>query len=135
MSWRDAPLYVEAHDLASWILPRVAAWPRPAGRYLAGRVAAAAFNLVAEISLALTFPKSRASHLEQADEAIVVLRTGLRLARGLNLLSSRRLRFACERLRIIGRMVGGWRKRLEETSSLGGGTKRATIPGDGLPAA
>ena len=132
MSWRDAPLYVEAHDLASWVL-RKAAWKEPEGQQLAPRVAAVAFDLVAEVSLALTFPHRRAAHLERADEAIVRLRTGLRLARELELLSGRGLRFACERLRIIGRMVGGWRKRVE-TQRLDG-SEIAMTSGDGLPAA
>ncbi len=132
MSWRDAPLYVEASDLASWVL-RSASWTEPGGQHLARCVAAAAFDLVTAVSLALTFPQRRAAHLERADEAIVVLRTGLRLARGLELLSGRSLRFACERLRIIGRMVGGWRKRIGGTPRLGDDS--ITIPGDGLPAA
>jgi hypothetical protein len=135
MSWRDAPLYVEAHDLAAWLLARTASWDRSGAACLAPRIANASCELVESIALALTFPPTRRSHLERADASIVVLRTELRLARALEIVSARRLRFACERLRTIGRMVGGWRKRVERGSSRRGAGWREEVPGDGPPAA
>lgn len=115
MSWHDAPLYVEAHDLASWIVARAALWREPGGGLLAPRIAGAACELLDAVALALTFPAVRAAYLERADASIVVLRVELRLAEELGIFSARGLRFACERLRAIGRMVGGWRKRVEST--------------------
>ncbi len=135
MSWRDAPLYVEAHDLAAWVLERTGGW-RVEAAALAGATSAAACDLVTATSLALTFPDRRAVHLEQADESIVRLRTLLRLARRLGWLSAGGLRFAAGRLRAIGRMVGGWRKRVRHTSRRQ--TREAIEPttrGDGPPAA
>ena len=114
MSWRDATVYVEAHDLARWVLERTNSWPPTSDRHLGGPVAGAACDLLEEVSLALTFPRSRSLHLEAADEAIVRLRVLLRLAQSLALVSGGGLRFAAARLRKIGRMVGGWRKRIEE---------------------
>jgi len=116
MSWRDAPLYVEAHDLSRWVLERASVWPPPA--LLAPRVAAATTELLTAISLALTFPQGRASYLHQADEEIVRLRMLLRLARDLGMISPGGLRFASGRLRTIGRMVGGWLRRLEQSGRL-----------------
>ena len=84
MSWRDAPLYVEAHDLAVWVVGRAASWRQPGARCLAPRIAGAACDLVDAVALALTFPPSRAAHLERADASIVVLRTELRLAEQLH---------------------------------------------------
>jgi len=111
MSWREAPLYVESHDLALWVLERSRAWPEPGP--LGTQIAVAACDLVVEVSLALTFRVGRVEHLRHADEAIVRLRTLLRLARDLGLVSPRGLRFATGRLRAIGRMLGGWRKRVD----------------------
>lgn len=65
------------------------------------------------VSLALTFPASRSRHLEAADEAVVRLRELLRLAQELGLISPGGLRYASGRLLVIGRMIGGWRKRTE----------------------
>ena len=129
MSWRDAPLYVEAYDLAGWLLKRV---EDEADLQLGQRITGAACDLVETVALALTFPERRAAYLERADAKVVVLRTRLRLARQLGILSARRLRFACDRLRKIGRMVGGWRKRVQP-AVLGSG--HGTISGDGPPAA
>lgn len=134
MSWRDAPLYVEAHDLARWLLERAATWEdgEPAHR-----VAGSACDLLEAVALALTFPARRAEHLEAADGAIVRLRCQLRLARELGLLSPGGQRFAAGRLLAIGRMVGGWRKRVDKTErqAQGRAPRPRRNPGDGPQAA
>lgn len=113
MSWRDAPLYVEAHDLARWLLERTGHWP--AESPLRARLSQASCELLEAVSLALTFPLQRATHLQLADGAIVKLRVLLRLARDLGLVSAGGVRFAAGRLRVVGRMIGGWRKRVERS--------------------
>ncbi len=117
MSWRDAPLYVEAHDLARWIVERTNAWASRDERHLAPLVTRDACDLLSAVSLALTFPATRATHLEEADHGIVRLRVLLRLAQGLGLLSTGGLRFASGRLSVMGRMIGGWRKRVPASRS------------------
>lgn len=131
MSWHEAPLYVDAHDLASWVIERANAWPPERERHLASLVVGAACDLVTAVSLALTFPATRTRHLEAADYLIVRLRTLLRLAQSLKLLSPGGLRYAAGRLQEIGRMVGGWRKRVAKRQP-------APLPadsGDGPPPA
>jgi hypothetical protein len=113
VSWRDAPLYVEAHDLARWLLERTGTWP--ADTPMRSRLGEAACELLEGISLALTFPGQRAGHLQQTDAAIVRVRVLLRLARDLGLVSAGGVRFAGGRLRVIGRMVGGWSKRVQRS--------------------
>ncbi len=109
MSWRDAPLYVEAFDLSVWVAERAGSWRHePLARHASG----AAIELVTSVSLALTFPDSRKRHLAETDEGVVRLRTVMRIAESLELLSKGGLRHAAARLAEIGRMVGGWRKRL-----------------------
>ncbi|MCP4990137.1 MAG: hypothetical protein GY928_30095 [Colwellia sp.] len=134
MSWRDAPLYVEADDLAAWVLEQTHRWPPEVGEHLAPLAARAGCDLVCAVALALTFPARRAEHLEQADEGIVRLRTLLRLARRQHLLSPGGLRHASGRLRAIGRMVGGWRKRLPKPAAERRPHHPPPYPGDGLPA-
>jgi len=68
------------HDLGGWVLDRTRTWTRDGERNLSPLVARAACRLVDRVALALTFPERRALHLESVDEAIVVLRTRLRLA-------------------------------------------------------
>ena len=62
--------------------------------------------------MALTFPEGRAAQLQAADEAVVRLRERLRLAGALGLLSPGALRQLTGQLSAIGRMIGGWRRRL-----------------------
>lgn len=116
MSWRDAPLYVEAFDLSGWLIERVESWRHEP---LARRATDEAVELVSSVSLALTFPAVREHHLARTDEGIVRLRAVLRIAESVGCLSNRRLRFAAERLGVIGRMVGGWRKRLQRRQEAG----------------
>ena len=111
MSWRDAPLYVVAYDLVGGLLARVTDWP-PSHRFLQARLSQAAYDLLEGVSLALTFPQTRAGHLQQADQAVVQVRILLRLACDLSLLSTRQRAHFADQLRDIGRMIGGWRKRV-----------------------
>lgn len=112
MSWREAPLYVEAHDLGRWLLERLDGRPPFAASTLGRALAEAVIALVDEVSLALTFPPTRRHHLETADHQVVRLRVRLRLARDLGHLSAGGCRYAQGRLLEIGRMLGGWRKRV-----------------------
>ncbi len=111
MSWRDAPLWLEAHDLARWIIERVDSWSEERASHLGPLLTQGACELVEATALVLTFPKTRGSDLRAADRAIVRLRSRLRLAKELALISPGGLRFAEGRLRAIGKMVGGWQKR------------------------
>lgn len=107
MSWRNAPLYVRCHDLARWVLPRMAACPHP---QLRDRVTAEALELLTHVSIALTFTEDRHAQLRDADHAIVALRVQLRLALDLGFLPSNSHRYATDALSEIGRMLGGWRR-------------------------
>ncbi len=114
MSWRDAPLYIESHDLAVWVLGRCAGWSEPGLADLRSETSRSAIRLVEDVALALTFPAGRSRHLERADQGIVRLRIALRLARDLGALEDRQLRHASKQLRSAGRMLGGWRKRIDK---------------------
>lgn len=113
MSWRGAPVYVAAQDLATWVTLRAESWPGPTGWQLALRSTTEALDLVQALALALTFPDQRSASQQRADQAIVRLRETLRLATATGLLSHRQLRYACSRLAEIGRMLGGWRKQTD----------------------
>ena len=117
MTWREAPLYVAATDLASWILERQRTWD---ANILGQRLASTACDLQEAIALALTFPAIRRSQLHLADQGVVRLREQLRLVTDMTLLSPRQRRFALGRLAEIGRMIGGWRRRLSSSSRSSG---------------
>lgn len=118
MTWSEAPLFVEVQDLARWVAERAAAWVDRGHAILAARVAGEACSMLESVALALTFPATRPGDLEQADRSLARLRVLLRLARDLGLLPASGLRFAAGRLQAAGRMIGGWRKRLERDADL-----------------
>lgn len=74
MSWRDAPLYVRATDLAQDLARRVDARPEDPYPVLRARIATEALALLCAITSALSFPATRAGHLEQADGHAASLR-------------------------------------------------------------
>ena len=85
---------------------------KPADLYLR-EAAPLALEILDRVSLALTFPDRRVPLLRQADEAVVRLRMRLRLAIEAGSLSSGAFRKLSGQLLAIGRMLGGWQRRLE----------------------
>lgn len=122
--WAEAPLYVRAHDFSRWLMERQTAWSPQAMEQLGAALARNARTLLCAVSLALTFPTERPRRLIEADRSVVRLRVLLRLARELGLLSPGATRYAMGELREIGRMLGGWKRRL-------GRRRRRRPPGDG----
>ncbi len=107
MTWRRAPLYVRAHDLALW-LGRHAAATSPPARPVADEVAGLARDLLTALSLALTFPSERKARQRDADAAVVALRVRVRLLADLGGATDAQARHAIEHIDEIGRMLGGW---------------------------
>ena len=117
MSWREAPLYIEVHDLTRRVLEWTPTW---SDRGDPGPVATTrdqALALVDAVSLALTFPDGRLARLAAADASIVRVRMRLRLAHD---------RRAARGGRAVGgrgaaRPAGGWRRA--RWRSVGGGAR------------
>lgn len=138
MSAQRAPIYVQTHDLARWILERIETWPPERGVTLRGPLSETTCQLVTSVSLALTFPRGRLEHLHVADKSVVRLRMLLRLAGDLALFSPGGLRHAQGQLLAIGRMLGGWKKQLQPSPMQGSsGKEEPAAPknqGTGSPA-
>lgn len=129
MSWRDAPLYIEVHDLAREVLGRAPAWTAAGHALVATAAGGAALDLLAAVAQALTFPDTRPTHLVAADQALVRLRAILRVAQELDLLGAGAARALHGRTLLAGRMIGGWRKRVAGDPSI------QLPPGRGPPSA
>lgn len=108
---REAPLFVGAYDLYSWLLERLeraAAYPE-----LRSAVLMHSRGLLEKVTLALC-RFDREERLIQADEHAALLRAHLRLAAEKGLLEDRQLLHANHLLSEVGRQIGGWRKKLDE---------------------
>lgn len=122
----DAMLYGRCDAFARWLLARVRGWPDNAARLLGEPIFAEARALLAAVSLALTFKSERPRHLRAADEALARLRAMVRLTEVHPPLMDDIARAeAAEQLTAIGRILGGWRKRLGRGDALG----PAELPG------
>lgn len=106
-----APLFVDAFALAEWLLGRLGADERVLARSLAEH----ALALLSAIVLALR-GRRREEQLDDADERLLVLRTQLRLAAALAMLSEDQLLHALALADRVGRQLGGWQKQLDGAS-------------------
>lgn len=110
----DASLYICCDDLAARVLSEVRRWPDRAVELLGARLCAAALDLLVEVSVALSFPDARRQSLAAADMALTRLRVLVRLAeRPPPLLDDATRAELVDALARVGRMVGGWRRRVE----------------------
>ncbi len=107
----EAPLFTKTYDLVLWLMARTQSFPKSQRFVLGARVMDHAFEVLEAISLALR-GFDRADNVARADSALALLRVYLRLAADSALLRRRQLVFATERIEELGKMVGGWQKRL-----------------------
>lgn len=108
----DHVLRSRVHDLALWLLPHTARWPKRLRYALAQPVEVAAVALAVDLAEAETRRgRVRAEALARADGRLMGLRALLRLARDLGLLSSGAYEYVAERLDEVGRLLGGWMRR------------------------
>lgn len=113
MTGLTAPLFVQAYDLSLYVLERTAAFPKQQRFVLARRVEDAALDLLEHVALALQSERQRRARVEAADQALTRLRLAWRLARDRNHLCERRYAHAATQIDEIGRMLGGYLKKLE----------------------
>jgi hypothetical protein len=106
-----APLFTKTYDLVLWLSGRRASFPKSQRFALAARIMEQGYVALEAVTLALK-GFDRPDNVERADAAFALLRVYLRLAADQKLLRARQLTFVVGRLEELGRMVGGWRKKL-----------------------
>lgn len=112
MRYDEAPLYVRAYDLVRYVLERTARFPKQQRFVLAARMEGAAFDLLDAVTLALLEPAGRLDRVRAADEAASRLRVAVRLSKDLALLRDNQAAFLHRELSEVGKMIGGWRKKI-----------------------
>ncbi|MBI4878642.1 MAG: four helix bundle protein [Planctomycetes bacterium] len=112
MSDLQAPLFVRSYDVAREILERTAHFPRQQRFVLARRAEEAALDLVENVALALQSKAGRIDRVVAADLALTRLRLAWRLARDRRHVNERGFQHVALQLGEIGRMLGGWQRKL-----------------------
>ena len=113
MSPGDAPLYVHAHDLDVWLVARVGGWGESGQRLIGAALVDAAHAVLGGVSVGLTFPRARVDALRAADHALLNLRVLARVAHDAGLFDRTQRRFVIDAADAMGRMLGGWRRRVD----------------------
>ncbi len=105
---QPAPLYRDASAICEWLLSRL----HDDGRVLSTQICHTALLLLDHVVLALK-GRERAHRLDQADAALIRLRTLLQLASAINLFDDSQMLYALEIADRIGRQIGGWQRKQE----------------------
>jgi hypothetical protein len=100
-----APIFTAAYALARWTLSVL---DTQSGT-LAARVCRDALAVLETLALALKDPDPDLQ-LEEADETLVRLRLGLRLAADIGLIEERQMLHGLGLADDVGRQLGGWRR-------------------------
>ncbi len=107
----EAPLFAKSYDFVLWLDERTERFPKSQRFGFAVRIMGHATAVLDGITLALK-GFERPENVDRADQALALLRVQLRLAADRELLKQSQFAFAIERAEEIGRMIGGWKKRL-----------------------
>jgi hypothetical protein len=106
---REAPLYVQTHDMLLWLAPHLESWPRTQRFFLAREALDSATQFYRCL---LRARKSqgveRVAALRAADVELEMLRSLLRLGQELRYMSLDQYRHVSTMLVEIGRQLGGW---------------------------
>jgi hypothetical protein len=108
---RESPIFSRAYDLARETCKLTESFPRSRRAVLGRRLEEAAFDLHAALAGAASIG-APGEHLREADAALTRYRFCLRLACDLQLLSAGRTEEVGRIVSEIGRLLGGWQRKL-----------------------
>jgi hypothetical protein len=108
---KQSPIFVKQYDLMAWLIPCTLKFPKSQRGVLARQIQAELFRLYEGLVAAGTGDDPR-SGLQQADLSLIRLRTYLRLSRDLQLLSVGQYEHAVRLAAEVGKLLGGWQKKL-----------------------
>ena len=108
----ESPLFARVFDLARETLKLSESFPRSRRAVLGRRMEEAAFDLHAALANAAKAGAAARPLLAQADAALTRYRFCLRLACDLELLSEGRLEEIARLVAEVGRLLGGWQRKL-----------------------
>ena len=115
MASRQAPIYVQTHDMLNWLVPHLEHWPRPQRFFLARQVLESATQFYRMLLRARKVQDDeRCRALLNADVELETLKALLRLGQERKYMSIGQYEHVSAMLMEIGRQLGGWRASTEE---------------------
>jgi hypothetical protein len=114
---QQSPIFVRTYDLLLWLIPRTTKFRREQRFVLARAVQETALRFQeALIEAALARGRGQYRALARADVDLTKLRFYLRLCQDLELITLRQYRHVAEMVTEIGRLLGGWRKKVSNVA-------------------
>ncbi|MEW5869296.1 MAG: diversity-generating retroelement protein Avd [Chloroflexota bacterium] len=111
----ESPLYVRTYDLLLWLIPQVQKFPRIHRFGLAERIQRLGLDFQDSLTAAgKSRGQERRALLRRADVQLEQMRTWLRMAQELQLLSLRQYEHAARLTNEVGRLLGAWIKQLDQ---------------------
>ncbi len=112
---REAPVYVQTHDMLAWLTAHLEHWPRTQRFFLARQVMDSATELYRSLLMARKVRgPQRAEALLAADVHLELLKSLLRLGQEQKYMSVSQYVHVSGMLSEIGRQIGGWRQSEEK---------------------
>lgn len=110
---KDSPIFTRTYDLLLWLIPCTTKFPREQRFVLGKAVQETALRFQeALIEAALVQGRQEQQALARADVDLAKLRFHLRLCQDLKLITLRQCRHVAEMVAEVGRLLGGWRKKV-----------------------
>lgn len=107
----ESPLFSKTYDFLSWLLPLTVKFPRQQRFVLAAALQQEALHFQG-LLIEAAQQYSAGERLWMANAELVKVRTHLRLSRDLALISSSQYEHGARLLVEIGRLLGGWMKKV-----------------------
>jgi four helix bundle protein len=110
----ESPIFIKSYELMLWLLQRTSKFPKHQRFLMARRIEDAALDLHAALNRAARARQRGrgAAALQEADVQLSNLRVYVRLAKDLELLAFNQYEYAIKGLDEVGRLLGGWMKKL-----------------------
>ncbi len=121
---RESPIFVKSFETMVWILEHTRKFPKHQRFVMAKRIEEAALGFHDKIVWA-TKAGDAASALRSADYELERLRVYNRLAMKLRLTSFGQYEYLGRELDEMGRLLGGWQRRLKGSAKSGGGVRES----------
>jgi hypothetical protein len=115
---KEAPIYVQTHDMLNWLVPHLEHWPRPQRFFLARQALESATQFYRLLLHARKVQgERRCQTLLEADVELETLKALLRLGQERRYMNIGQYQHVSAMLMEIGRQLGGWRASMERRVS------------------
>jgi hypothetical protein len=108
----QSPIFIKTYDYLLWLIPLTLKFPRSQRFLLAERLSKLALDFYDQILEAVMEPEVQAERLQQADRTLTKMRLYARLSYDVGCISLGQLEHNARRLDEIGRLLGGWKRKV-----------------------